>query len=275
MIIIKKYFRYIGLIGICFLSFYYTEKVALFVRNKNPLMKSINEIKDSKYVNSIDSIIIDNLYIIPGINGKEVNSDASFANMHEDKLYIEDKLVFNEIKPTISLEDNKDKIIIKGNSKKNSVSLIFESISDKTKYMLQNNYKVNILINEVINALDYELINNANKEKNYNIIEYFFNDFKINKELCYVKNEIPPLCRDKYLFKTSRILGTAISAAPVGVGARRSATKSAIVKSTSCPTALIVGIEQLYIALATISSLNAHKSSIDPPPRPTINTSRL
>ena len=43
-------------------------------------------------------------------------------------------------------------------------------------------------------------------------------------------------------FLTSTILGTANSAAPVGVGARKSETKSAIVKSTSCPTALIIGI---------------------------------
>ena len=74
-------------------------------------------------------------------------------------------------------------------------------------------------------------------------------------------------------FITSVIFGTAISAAPVGVGARRSATKSAIVKSISCPTALIVGILQLYIARATFSSLNGHKSSIEPPPLPTINIS--
>ena len=70
-------------------------------------------------------------------------------------------------------------------------------------------------------------------------------------------------------------MGTAISAAPVGVGALRSATKSAIVKSISCPTALITGIGHSYMALATISSLNAHKSSIEPPPLPTIKTSRL
>ena len=41
--------------------------------------------------------------------------------------------------------------------------------------------------------------------------------------------------------------GTAISAAPVGVGALKSATKSAIVKSISCPTALIVGTLHSYI----------------------------
>lgn len=203
MIIIKKYFRYIGIIGICLLSFYYTEKVALFVKNKNPLMQSINEVKDTKYVNSIDSIIVDDLYIIPGLNGKEVDSNASFSNMHEDEMYNEEKLIFNEIKPTISLEDNKDKIIIKGNSKKNSVSLIFESINEKTKYMLQNNYKVNILIKEETNNLNYELINNANTEINYANIEKFLDDFKINKNLCYVKNDIPKNCQNKYLFKPS------------------------------------------------------------------------
>ena len=41
------------------------------------------------------------------------------------------------------------------------------------------------------------------------------------------------------------ISGTANSAAAVGVGARRSATKSAMVKSTSWPTALIIGILEL------------------------------
>ena len=71
----------------------------------------------------------------------------------------------------------------------------------------------------------------------------------------------------KYLL-TSSISGVAIKAAPVGVGALLSATKSLIVKSISCPTPLIIGILLLYIALATISSLNAHKSSIEPPPRP-------
>ena len=55
------------------------------------------------------------------------------------------------------------------------------------------------------------------------------------------------------------------SAAADGVGALKSATKSAIVKSVSCPTPEIIGIFELYIALATTSSLNGHKSSRDPP----------
>ena len=38
---------------------------------------------------------------------------------------------------------------------------------------------------------------------------------------------------------------TASSAAAEGVGALKSATKSAIVKSVSCPTAEIIGISEL------------------------------
>ena len=46
-------------------------------------------------------------------------------------------------------------------------------------------------------------------------------------------------------------------------------------KSISWPTAEIIGIFDSYIAIATSSSLNGHKSSIDPPPLPTIKVSIL
>lgn len=43
----------------------------------------------------------------------------------------------------------------------------------------------------------------------------------------------------------------------------------------SWPTAETTNISDWYIASITSSSLKAHKSSIDPPPLPTINTSKL
>jgi hypothetical protein len=52
---------------------------------------------------------------------------------------------------------------------------------------------------------------------------------------------------------------TTISAAADGVGARRSATKSAIVTSLSWPTAEMTGTGQEAIARATASSLKAQK----------------
>jgi len=67
--------------------------------------------------------------------------------------------------------------------------------------------------------------------------------------------------------------GLTISAAADGVGARWSATKSAMVKSISWPTPLTTGTVERWIALATISSLNDHRSSREPPPRARIITS--
>ena len=67
--------------------------------------------------------------------------------------------------------------------------------------------------------------------------------------------------------------GTAISAAAVGVGARKSAAKSHRVVSVSCPTAEIIGIVQSATARTTASSLKAQRSSIEPPPRATITRS--
>ncbi len=69
--------------------------------------------------------------------------------------------------------------------------------------------------------------------------------------------------------------GTAISAAAVGVEARRSEAKSISVTSVSWPTAEIMGILLAAVALTTNSSLNAHRSSRLPPPRATIIKSGL
>jgi len=73
---------------------------------------------------------------------------------------------------------------------------------------------------------------------------------------------------------SSSFTPTTISAAADGVGARTSATKSAIVKSVSCPTAEMVGIFDSARARATSSSLNGQRSSRLPPPRATMSTSK-
>ena len=117
MINIKKLFKYVGLTSLFFMSFYYTEKVALYVKNKNPIMQEINNNKDSLVVNSIDSELIDTLYIIPGLNGKEVDINKSFSNMIKLETYDENNIIYTQIKPNISLENNKNRIIVRGNSK--------------------------------------------------------------------------------------------------------------------------------------------------------------
>ena len=71
---------------------------------------------------------------------------------------------------------------------------------------------------------------------------------------------------------SSRVQTTS-SAAAEGVGARRSATKSAMVTSVSWPTAETTGTGQAAMARATASSLKVQRSSSEPPPRATITSS--
>ena len=68
-----------------------------------------------------------------------------------------------------------------------------------------------------------------------------------------------PLVRRSMRAQNSSFAATTISAAADGVGARRSATKSAIVTSISCPTAEMTGTGHAAIARATGSSLNAQQ----------------
>lgn len=203
MINIKKLFKYVGLTSLFFMSFYYTEKVALYVKNKNPIMQEINNNKDSLVVNSIDSELIDTLYIIPGLNGKEVDINKSFSNMIKLETYDENNIIYTQIKPNISLENNKNRIIVRGNSKKRSISIVFEEESDLSKYLVKKGYRPNILISNQKYYKDYEMINNSNNEKEYKSIDKYLSKSKLNKNLCYVKDNIPSLCENKYLFKTS------------------------------------------------------------------------
>ena len=68
--------------------------------------------------------------------------------------------------------------------------------------------------------------------------------------------------------------GTEISAAAEGVGARRSAAKSARVTSLSWPTPTTTGNGDATTVRTTCSSLNPHRSSIEPPPRARMTRSR-
>ena len=98
----RKYYQYLGLAIIMVFSFYYTEKIALIVLNKNPLMQSIHEEKDN-YEEDFVNALIDGDYIIPGINGLEVNARESFYKMQELDTFNQYYLVFDQIKPEISL----------------------------------------------------------------------------------------------------------------------------------------------------------------------------
>jgi len=105
----KKYYKMFGIALIMAFSFYYTEQISLIVLNKSPLMITINEEKEKYSIKSVNALI-DGNYIIPGVNGIEVNARDSYYRMQELEIFDKYYLSFDQVKPNISLEDNKDNL---------------------------------------------------------------------------------------------------------------------------------------------------------------------
>lgn len=140
----KKIFKMLGLLSITIFSFFITEKTALVVNDMDDIMIEIKQNKDKYKTNPRDAYI-DKDTIIPGINGREVNINKSYKNMKINGYYSDKLYIYNYKKPNISLEDNKDKYIIKGNREKRMVSLIFKIRNDDdidNIVTILNNYAV-------------------------------------------------------------------------------------------------------------------------------------
>ncbi len=174
-------------------SFYYTEKIALIVLNKNPLMQSIEKEKENYEVVAVDALILGD-YIIPGINGLAVNARDSFYQMQEVEAFNEYYLVYEQVKPEISLEDNKDKIIKRGNKQLKQVSFILEENNEVSDYLKTNQYKASMLVKaSTYEAKSYfEVIND--EVKGFNSLENTLNLNKENKYICVVNKDNYDLC---------------------------------------------------------------------------------
>lgn len=192
----RKYYQFLGLAIIMVFSFYYTEKIALIVLNKNPLMQSIHEEKEN-YEEEFVNAFIEGDYIIPGINGLEVNTRESFYNMQELDMFNEYYLVFDQVKPEISLQENKDKIIYQGNSKLKKVSLILSEEGKISEYLKANQYKASLLVDlDTYKKNNYfEAINN--EDDAFASLENSLNLNKENKNICVLNHTNYRLCKDK------------------------------------------------------------------------------
>ncbi len=190
----KKYYQYLGLAFIMVFSFYYTEKIANIVLNKNPLMQEINKEKDNFKIESVNAEIQGD-YIIPGINGIEVNVKDSFYNMKEANIFNKYFLVFDQVKPKISIENNKDKIIRYGNRRLKKVAIIFEEENSLSNYFKSIEAKASLLVdNNTYKKNSYfEVINNGLKE--FRNLENELNLNKENKNICVINELNKNICK--------------------------------------------------------------------------------
>ena len=150
-------------------SFYYTEKIANIMQNKSPIMQQINDVETSYVIKSIDATIT-NDYIVPGIMGRMVNKTKSYVNMKAFGIFNEYYLIFDEVKPNISLEENKDKVIKEGNKNKKAVAFLLEDGNAEIKnYFKENKIKASLFILESTydsNSYFEQINNDKTKYKN-------------------------------------------------------------------------------------------------------------
>ncbi len=191
-----KYFRLLGIMSLLVFSFYLTDRVTELAINTNPLMQNIKSNMVNYEVKSVDAIIDKNT-IIPGIKGKKVNEMESFLNMKDFGSFNDTYLIYDKYSPNISLDDNKDKIIISGNKNIRQVSIIVDDNKSIVKYLDSNKIKYSKLIN-LNSMLDYnENINGEGSEKSFNDLDTLLNKKKLNKKICVLDYSNIKVCKNK------------------------------------------------------------------------------
>jgi hypothetical protein len=161
----KKIFEYIGLMSLMCFSFFITEKTVNVVKEVDDIMVQIKANKDNYSTSGIDALILRDT-IVPGISSKKVNIDKSYKAMKKIGVYDSAFLVYDINKPEKSIDNYFDKYIIKGNSSKRMVSLIF-LVEDKDMESVLNivgDTKVSFIVQNYIIQKENKAITNAFKQ---------------------------------------------------------------------------------------------------------------
>lgn len=195
-----KKIKYLIFIFFLVFSFYFTDKVMIYIDSKNPIMQKITSVMNDYYISPVDAIIYNDT-IIPGINGKEVNKQASLIKMEEFGAFNDTYLIYNKVKPNISLDDYKDKVIIRGNPSKRSIALILEENSNIEEYLLNKNIKYSIIatLNTTLSQ-NKDYINGEKDQNKASDLNSLLNKKKINKKICLVNYSNIDFCKNKKYF---------------------------------------------------------------------------
>jgi len=184
-------------------SFFYTNKSISIIRNQDPLMKEKIKNKNKFEIKSVNAIVKENT-IIPGKQGKEVDLEKTYTKMKQYGTYNEALTVLKETKPTISIDDNYDKLITSGNKENKNISLIFKVEKDTNinKLLSILNYH-NIQVTFFIDGLYIEN-NNINNLSNHQIELLSYNntidEITFSSALSYLSyktNKSPKYCLEE------------------------------------------------------------------------------
>lgn len=135
----KNFFSLIGLVCFVFITFIYTDKTKMVMKNMDDIMIQIKQNKQV-IIEPVSPKLIDDK-IVPGLNGKKININKSYENMKKIGYYDKSLLVYEKIKPIISIKNNYSYYIVNGNELKKQISIIL---------IIKNNVN-NLLLEETLN----------------------------------------------------------------------------------------------------------------------------
>lgn len=203
----KKTIQRIGVLSFLCFSFYLTSNLAIFMKKNDPVYESILVMKEDYEKDALNAKI-KNEYMIPGLNGLSIDLDHSYQKMHKNGALEVSKLVYEEKKPNISMENNKDKIIFQANPLKRGVSFVIDSEEISTYFDELGIAYAILTTKENVNH-HYEFGEKINSDiKNYEDLEVKLKKKGEDIAYCYVKEVDRKLClqHDKYLFlETKRV----------------------------------------------------------------------
>ncbi|MBR3661327.1 MAG: hypothetical protein IKN63_05490 [Bacilli bacterium] len=198
----KKYLNILFTLILLIFSFYYTNIVSSYIKKNDPIMQQILENCQEFESPSIDAIIENNT-IIPGKSSRKVDINKSYKNMKRAHKYITSLYIYEQEKPTISLNNQYDKLIISGNKSTKNISILV-NINDINilKKLKDNSLNLILDINFINDNLDYltSITNNIivleqPNLTNLNIIDY-----------CYSINTFKAYCKNYYKYTIKPIL---------------------------------------------------------------------
>jgi len=203
-VIILIQFKTVGIISLIIFSFFLTDFVTDIAINTNSLMKSIRESSSEYEISSVSATIEDNT-IIPGIKGKRVNEIDSYLNMKDFGIFNKNYLIYETINPEISLEDNKEKVIISGNKTKRNISILIDDNYNIIKYCNNNNIKYTKLVKIDDDLINKDNINIESDINKFNDLKTIMNKKKLNNNICLINYSNIKECinNNYYLIKYS------------------------------------------------------------------------
>ncbi len=170
----QNIFQKIGILSLICLSFIYTERAAVLLRDKDEIMVKIKSANSIHSVEPVSAIVKDNT-IIPGIAGRKINAQKSYQKLKKIGYFDSSFLEYEDVLPQNSINQRYDKYIVGANEIRQSVSFIFIvekdtkidsilKIIDETKITV--NFFVDSIWFEKNNELLIDLIKNGHNVGN-------------------------------------------------------------------------------------------------------------